>query len=228
MAAIGRVPYVTKHSFQHQPKKGNCRDVRYISWYKYSLQGDTTIDPNPHLYFYWVIWNAIREFVTEKLIQLWWNLATHARSYFCFLSSRDVVCLISTQNPSCVALNAMCDLTVLLHNYQNLMLLVVICHWCDVDVFRDPGNVSTSNIAQHTVWELQMPECGSVILKVASRGLQTKARDNGRTTSLALANFGSQQARDNGSLLYHVMSPSLVNLLEDWAPADFIYGCSIL
>ena len=39
------------------------------------------------------------------------------------------------------------------------MLLVVICRWCDVDVCRDPGNVSTSIIAQHTVWE-----CGFVIL----------------------------------------------------------------
>ena len=42
------------------------------------------------------------------------------------------------------------------------MLLVVICRWCDVDECRDPGNVSTSIIAQHTVWELW--ECGSVIL----------------------------------------------------------------
>ena len=49
---------------------------------------------------------------------------------------------------------AVCDLTVLLHDYKNLMLLVVICCWCDVDVCRDPGNVSTSIIAQHTVWEL--------------------------------------------------------------------------
>ena len=37
---------------------------------------------NPVLYFYCaenveilVIWNAIREFVTEKPIQLWWNAA---------------------------------------------------------------------------------------------------------------------------------------------------------
>ena len=26
-----------------------------------------------------VIWNAIREFVTEKLIQLWWNAAAQGR-----------------------------------------------------------------------------------------------------------------------------------------------------
>ena len=71
-----------------------------------------TIGPNPILYFYCVenveilvIWNAIREFVTEKLIQLWWNAAAHAWSHFCFLSSRDVVWLISAQNPSCVALH---------------------------------------------------------------------------------------------------------------------------
>ena len=31
--------------------------------------------------------------------------AAHARRHFCFLSSRDVVWLISTQNPSCVALH---------------------------------------------------------------------------------------------------------------------------
>ena len=53
MAAIARVPYVTSYSLQHQPKNGNCRDARYISWYKYSLQVDTTIDPNPILYFYY-------------------------------------------------------------------------------------------------------------------------------------------------------------------------------
>ena len=86
MAAIARIPYDTSHSLQHQPKNGNCRDERYISWYKYSLQVDTTIDPNPILYFYCienieilVIWNTIREFVTEKLIQLWWNAAAYGR-----------------------------------------------------------------------------------------------------------------------------------------------------
>ena len=80
MAAIAKIPYVTSHSLQHQPKHGNCRDERYISWYKCSWQVDTTIGPNPILYFYCVenveilvIWNAIREFVTEKLIQLWWT-----------------------------------------------------------------------------------------------------------------------------------------------------------
>ena len=51
-----------------------------------------------------VIWNAIHEFVTKKLMQLWWNLAPHAQSHLCFLSSCAVVSLISTQNPSCVAL----------------------------------------------------------------------------------------------------------------------------
>ena len=45
------------------------------------------------------------------------------------------------------------------------MLLVVICRWCDVDVCRDPGNVSTSIIAQHTVLRVVNAwECGSVIL----------------------------------------------------------------
>ena len=44
------------------------------------------------------------------------------------------------------------------------MLLVVICRWCDVDVCRDPGNVSTSIIAQHTVTVANAWECESVIL----------------------------------------------------------------
>ena len=85
MAAIARIPYVTSHSLQHQPKNGNCRDERYISWYKCSLQVDTTIGPNLILYFYCVenveilVWNAIREFVTEKLIQLSWNAAAQGR-----------------------------------------------------------------------------------------------------------------------------------------------------
>ena len=86
MAAIAKILYVTSHSLQHQPKNGNCRDERYIPWYKCSWQVDTTIGPNPILYFYCVenveilvIWNAIREFVTEKLIQLWWNAAAQGR-----------------------------------------------------------------------------------------------------------------------------------------------------
>ena len=75
MAAIVRIPYVTSHSLQHQPKNGNWRHKRYISWYKRSWQVDTTICLNPILYFYCVenveilvIWNAILEFVTETLL----------------------------------------------------------------------------------------------------------------------------------------------------------------
>ena len=86
MAAIARIPYVTSHSLQHQPKNANCRDERYISGYKCSLQVDMTIGPNLILYFYCVenveilvIWNAIGKFVTEKLIQLWWNAAAQGR-----------------------------------------------------------------------------------------------------------------------------------------------------
>ena len=86
MAAIARIPYVTSHSLQHQPKNGNCRDEQYISWYKCSWQVDMTIGPNSISYFHCVeniqilvIWNAIREFVNEKLIQLWWNAATQGR-----------------------------------------------------------------------------------------------------------------------------------------------------
>ena len=83
---LRKIPYVTSHSLQHQPKNVNCRDEQYISWYKCSWQVDTTIGPNPILYFYCVenveilvIWNAIREFVTEKLTQLWWNAAAQDR-----------------------------------------------------------------------------------------------------------------------------------------------------
>ena len=86
MTAIARIPYVTSHSLQHQPKDGNCRDERYISWYKCSLQLDTTSSPKPILYFYFVenveilvIWNATRQFATEKLTQLWWNATTQGR-----------------------------------------------------------------------------------------------------------------------------------------------------
>ena len=98
MAAIARITYVTLHSLQHQLKNENCSNEWYISWHKYNLQVDTTIDRNPILYFYCVenveilvVWNAIREFVTEKLIQLWWNPAAYAWSHFCFLSSCDDV-----------------------------------------------------------------------------------------------------------------------------------------
>ena len=86
MAASAKIPYVTSHSLQHQPKNGNCRDERYISWYKCGWQVNTTIGPNPILYFYCVenveilvIWNAIREFVSKKLTQLWWNAAAQGR-----------------------------------------------------------------------------------------------------------------------------------------------------
>ena len=98
MAAIARIPYVTSHSLQHQPKNGNCRDKRYISWYKCSCQVDTTIGPNPILYFYsveiLVIWNAIHEFVTETLIQLWWNAATQGLPRMCEAIS--VSCQVAT------------------------------------------------------------------------------------------------------------------------------------
>ena len=35
MAAISRIPNVTSHSLQHQPKNANCRDAWYISWYDF-------------------------------------------------------------------------------------------------------------------------------------------------------------------------------------------------
>ena len=77
------------------------------------------------------------------------------------------------------------------------MLLVVICRWCDVDVCRDPGNVSTSIIAQQTVWE-----CGFVILNSSVVVFARQREITGEP--FALANFGSQQARDNGSRLYNL------------------------
>ena len=40
--------------FNTSQKSGNGRDERYISWYKCSLQVDTTIGPNLILYFYCV------------------------------------------------------------------------------------------------------------------------------------------------------------------------------
>ena len=50
---------------------------------KCSLQVDTTSNPKPILYFYFVeilvIWNAIRQFATQKLTQLWWNATTQGR-----------------------------------------------------------------------------------------------------------------------------------------------------
>ena len=101
MAAIAKIPYVMSHSLQHQPKNGSCRDERYISWYKCSWQVDTTIGPNPILYFYCVenveilvIWNAIREFFTEKLIQLWWNAAVQGR--LCMGEVISVSCQVAT------------------------------------------------------------------------------------------------------------------------------------
>ena len=77
---------MSRHTrFYTSRKTANCRDERYISWYKCSWQVDTTIAPNPILYFYCVvnieilvIWHTIREFVTE-LIQLWWNVTAQGR-----------------------------------------------------------------------------------------------------------------------------------------------------
>ena len=63
--------------------------LRQYTWYfsKFELIVHRVHDI---LYFYCVeivaillIWNAIREFVTEKLIQLWWNADAHGRSRMC-------------------------------------------------------------------------------------------------------------------------------------------------
>ena len=120
---------MSRHTrFNTSRKNGNCRDERYIFWYECSLQVDTTIGPNPILYFYCfenveilVIWNAIREFVTEKLIQLWWNAASQASPRM--REDISVSCQVATQfgwfqhRIHRVLPCTTCDLTVLLHNY---------------------------------------------------------------------------------------------------------------
>ena len=92
---------MSRHTRFNQPKNGNCRDKGYVSWYKCSWQVDTTIGPNTILYFYWVqnveiliIWNAIREFVTETLIQIWWNAATQGLPRM--REAISVSCLVAT------------------------------------------------------------------------------------------------------------------------------------
>ena len=117
----------------------------------------------------WVIWNVTLEFVTEKLMQLWWNAAGHVPGHFYFLSSHDTVWLISTQNPSCVAMS-------------NMWFNSFDANWCDVDVCRDPQNVSTSIVTQHSCLKVVDAKCGSAILKFTSHGLREKLRDNERTT----------------------------------------------
>ena len=65
---------MSRHTcFNASRKNGNCRDKRYISWYKCSWQVDATFGPNPILYFYCVenveilvIWNAIREYCHQE------------------------------------------------------------------------------------------------------------------------------------------------------------------
>ena len=106
---------VTSHSLQHQPKNGNCRDERYISWYKCSWQ---SIRPSARIRFCISIVSKMSKSYL-KCDSLICHREAHptlvkpgragpttpAWSQFCFLSSRDVVWLISTQNPSCVALH---------------------------------------------------------------------------------------------------------------------------
>ena len=45
---------MSRHTHFNTSRKGNCHDEWYISWYKCSWQVDTTIGPNPILYFYCV------------------------------------------------------------------------------------------------------------------------------------------------------------------------------
>ena len=145
MAAIARVPYVKSHSLQHPPKNGNCRDAWYISWYKCSLQLDTAIDPNLILYFHYV------KMSKSELFEMWLaNLSQRSSCNILFPSKpwRGLADFNTESIVCCFTAYATCDLTVLLHNYSNLMLLVVSCRWCDVDVCI---STCTSIIAQHTV-----------------------------------------------------------------------------
>ena len=129
-------------------------------WFKYSLQVYMTDRWNPILYIHYdnnakisVIWKVISEFVTEKLMQLWWNPWTVVMP-FCFLSNC-VMHLEDFSTESIVCHLMQCVIwQFLLHNYSNLIWLVVICHWCNVDVCRDPQNISrfTSIITQHTLF----------------------------------------------------------------------------
>ena len=75
------------------------------------LQVDTTIGPNQIMYFYCVqlfemrFANCHREAHPTLVKRGHAGPPALAWNHFCFLSSRDVVWLISTQNPSCVALH---------------------------------------------------------------------------------------------------------------------------
>ena len=68
-----------------------------------------------------LIWNAIREFVTEKLIQLWWNAAAQGRPRM--REAISVSCQVATKfgwfqhRIHRVLPCTTCDLAVLLHNY---------------------------------------------------------------------------------------------------------------
>ena len=119
---------MSRHTRFNQRKNGNCHDKWYINWYKCSWQVDTTIGPNPILYFYCVenveilvIWNAIREFVTQTLIQIWWNAATQGLPRM--REAISVSCQVATQfgwfqhRIHRVLPYTTCDLTVLLCNY---------------------------------------------------------------------------------------------------------------
>ena len=95
----------------------------------------------------------------------------------------------------------------------------VLASMCDVDdhikfrrhIQSNPV-ISLAVNSQKSVWACD-PE-------FVSCGLRAEVPDNGRTTQLTLANFGSQQARDNVSRLYlcslteseHKISPSNVQM----------------
>ena len=125
MAAIARVPYgMSRHTRFNTSRKMESAAMHGL------FLGTNTV--------YRSIWPSIRirfsvpfmskmskselcEMLFANLsprssLQLCWNMAVHAQIYFCFLSSRDVVWLISTQNPSMLPY-ATCDLTVLLYNH---------------------------------------------------------------------------------------------------------------
>ena len=138
MAPIARVPYVTSHSLQHQPKNGKCHDAHSISWYKYSLQVNITVLS---------IRFCISIISKTSKLELF-------KTRFANLSQRSSFDFGETQPHMHQATSVSCETAP-------LSGLVVIYHWRDVDECKDSGNKSTFIVAQHTESVmLQVASCG--------------------------------------------------------------------
>ena len=86
--SINNVPYIMLHSLQHQPKTESGTMHSQFLGTNTVYESIRSSHINPILNFYYVgnveiriIWNVTHKFVTEKLMQLWRNLAVHARSH---------------------------------------------------------------------------------------------------------------------------------------------------